>query len=724
MEYQVDLLNAPQDVSRAFMRGENTYFCSNRLTGFDAETGRGSIEWKRYARKVRMAFNQGSMPFEESGAWEFPPQYAQNPSLPFAVSFVSERVVRIQMAAKPNAQFDRDSIMLVKEPPIDASWKTTEDEKSIAYKSKHGSVAIHKDVFNIEVRDAAGTLLTKTQNILDKRSLQSGYPLPVSFVRQAGDFSRKIAMTFLLAHDEKIYGCGESFTRLNKRGQKLVLWTQDPHSVQTQDMYKPIPFYMSSRGYGVFMHTSAPVTCDFGHSYDQAATLYIGEDFLDIFIFLGDPKEILSEYTALTGRSPVPPLWTFGLWMSRITYSSETEVRSVAKKMRAEQIPCDVLHLDTGWFDEEWRCDYQFSAARFPRPQKMIADLKKAGFHISLWQLPYFTPTNAMYAEAVANGYVVLDGEGNLPTEDAVIDFSNPAAVAWYQGLLAALFDIGVDAIKADFGEGAPYYGRYASGKSGLHEHNLYPLRYNRAVAEITKEKTGGAVLWGRSAWAGSQRYPVHWGGDAENTDSAMAATLRAGLSLGLCGFSFWSHDIGGFVKSSPEELYQRWLGFGMLTSHSRCHGAPPKEPWHYSDAFAKVFKKTVEMKYQLMPYIYEQAKLSAANGFPMIRTIFFEYPADQTAWLIEDAYFFGSNMLVAPLMEENKYERDVYLPAGDWIDYQTGIHYEGEQWHAIQSGEIPCVILVKSGSEIAHIALAQSTSEMDWSTVEKKLYV
>ena len=724
MEYQVDLLNAPQDTSRAFMKGENTYFCSNRLTAFDAETGRGSIEWKRYARKVRMAFNQGSMPFEESEAWEFPPQYAANPSLPFAVSFVSERVVRLRMAAKPNAQFDRGSIMLVKEPPVDTSWKTTEDEKTVTYQNTAGSVIIHKDVFNIELRDRTGRLLTKTQNILDKRSLQSGYPLPVSFVRQAGDFSRKFAMTFLLSHDEKIYGCGESFTRLNKRGQKLVLWTQDPHSTQTQDMYKPVPFYMSSRGYGVFMHTSAPVTCDFGHSYDQAATLYIGEDFLDFFIFLGGPKEVLTEYTALTGRSPVPPLWTFGLWMSRITYGSEKEVRKVAKKMRAEKIPCDVLHLDTGWFDEEWRCDYKFSAARFPHPQKMIADLKQAGFHISLWQLPYFTPTNAMYAEAVANGYVVLDGEGNLPTEDAVIDFSNPKAVAWYQGLLATLFDIGVDAVKADFGEGAPYYGCYASGKSGLHEHNLYPLRYNRAVAEITKEKTGGAVIWGRSAWAGSQRYPVHWGGDAENTGSAMAATLRAGLSLGLCGFSFWSHDIGGFVKSSPEELYQRWLGFGMLTSHSRCHGAPPKEPWHYSSEFTKVFKKTVEMKYKLMPYIYEQAKQSAENGFPMIRTIFFEYPADQTAWLIEDAYFFGSNMLVAPLMEENQYERNVYLPAGNWIDYQTGIRYGGEKWHAITSGEIPCVILVKSGSEIAHIALAQSTGEMDWNTVEKTRYV
>ena len=722
-DYQVDILNATHDISLEFIKGENTYFCSNKVSDFDLQQGKGNIEWERNERKVRFAFNQLSMLFSQSQSWEFPAEYAENPILPFSLSFVSEKTVRIRMAANKNANFDRNSIMLVKEPPVDTSWEASENANFISYKSNSGSVIINKSIFSIEFRDKDGKLLTKTHNIAEAKGLHNCEPTPVSFVRKASDFSYKFAMTFSLSHDEKIYGCGESFTRLNKRGQKLSLWTNDAHSAQTKEMYKPVPFFLSSRGYGMFMHTSAPVTCDFGHSNDQAATLYLGEDFLDIFVFLGNPKELLSEYTALTGRSQLPPLWSFGLWMSRITYKNEKEVYEVSDRLRKEKIPCDVIHIDTGWFENDWRCDYEFSKTRFSNPEKMISDLKEKGFQVSLWQLPYFTPKNKLYSEAIEKGYVILDSEGRLPTEDAIIDFSNPEAVIWYKGLLARLFDMGIGAIKADFGEAAPAHGRYASGKSGMHEHNLYPLRYNKAVCEITKEKTGEAIIWGRSAWAGSQRYPLHWGGDAENTDNAMAATLRAGLSLGLCGFSFWSHDIGGFVKKSPEELYKRWLAFGMLTSHSRCHGVPPKEPWLYKDAFTADFRKIVEMKYKLMPYIYEQSKISAENGFPLLRTLFFEFPEDKTAWFIEDEYFFGSDILAAPLMDENKYERDVYLPSGKWIDYQTGEAYSGEKWHTIKSGEIPCIILVKSGSEIPHIKLAQSTSEMDLNTAYIKEY-
>src|SRR5207237_1492589 len=251
---------------------------------------------------------------------------------------------------------------------------------------------------------------------------------------------------------------------------------------------------------------------------------------------------------------------------------------------------------------------------------------------------------------------------GQLPFEDAVLDMSNPDAVRWYQGKLANLLKMGVGAIKVDFGEGAPLNGLYASGRTGLYEHNLYPLRYNKAVADITRETTGDNVIWARSAWAGSQRYPLHWGGDAENTNSAMAATLRGGLSFGLSGYTFWSHDVGGFVNRAPRELYRRWLPFGALTSHTRTHGAPPREPWEYDSAFVQDFRRAVEMKYRLMPYIYAQAKASAANGYPMLRTLFFEYPDDPTSWLIEDAYLFGSDLLVAPLFEEAD-RRRVSLP-------------------------------------------------------------
>jgi alpha-D-xyloside xylohydrolase len=277
---------------------------------------------------------------------------------------------------------------------------------------------------------------------------------------------------------------------------------------------------------------------------------------------------------------------------------------------------------------------------------------------------------------------------------------------------------MGVGAIKVDFGEAAPNNGIFASGRTGFYEHNYYPLRYNKAVADITRKTTGENIIWARSAWAGSQRYPIHWGGDAENTDSGMAAELRGGLSFGLSGFTFWSHDVGGFVARASDDLYRRWLAFGVLSSHTRCHGTAPKEPWEYGQAFMDDFRRTDELKYQLMPYVYAQAMDSAQHGLPMVRALFVEYPDDPGSWLVEDEYLFGSGILVAPLLEENTVARNVYLPPGNWIDYQTGVSYSGG-WRKIQAGRIPVVMLVRDGTVIPQIKPAQSTMQMDWSNLE-----
>jgi alpha-D-xyloside xylohydrolase len=723
-EYNFEILNNTVDVSKEFGKLENLHFNAMNIMDFNPETSRGTINFKRYSRKVRLAFDQVVLPFEETKAWEFPTSYPQDFECPFEISFINDNTLRIRMTARQKMMKSNEpSLMLLDTLLKDYSWKASSKEKETIYQSSKGSVTITYNPFHLEIRDSKGKLLTQSKHFNDVKSLHTADTIPFSFIRRASDMKRYIAASFSLSHDEKIFGCGESYTRLNKRGQKIALWTSGSHSGQTKEMYKPIPFFLSSEGYGMFVHSSAPITFDFGHSHDSTNTIYLGEDYLDIFIFIGNPKEILSEYTALTGRSPVPPLWTFGLWMSRITYKSEEEVREVASKLREYRIPCDVIHIDTGWFEKDWRCDYKFSKTRFPEPEKMIQDLKRQGFHICLWQLPYFTPDNELYRDAIEKGYVVFDSDGNLPTEDAIVDFSNPEAVKWYQGLLEGLLRQGVEAIKVDFGEAAPLHGIYASGKSGVQEHNLYPLRYNKAIADLTKELTGETIIWARSAWAGSQRYPIHWGGDIENTDCGMAATLRAGLSLGLCGFSFWSHDIGGFVKKSPEELYRRWLPFGMLTSHSRCHGAPPKEPWYFSESFLEDFRKAVELKYTLMPYVYAQAVDSAQNGYPMMRTLFFEFPEDQGSWFIEDEYMFGSDMLVAPLMDENSISRSVYVPQGIWIDYQTGENYEGGRFYNIQCGDIPIILLAKDGAVIPHAKLAQSTDAIEWNEVELRLY-
>ena len=440
----------------------------------------------------------------------------------------------------------------------------------------------------------------------------------------------------------------------------------------------------------------------------------------------------------------MPPLWSFGTWMSRITYFSQDDGYEIASKLRSNRIPADVIHFDTGWFGVDWQCDYKFAEDRFSNPRKMVQDLLDDGFHISLWQLTYFTQHNAFYQELIDKGLVVRNADGTMPYEDAVLDFTNPETVKWYQDHLRSLLEMGVGAIKADFGEGAPYDGFYANGRGGLYEHNLYPVRYNKAVWEVTKDvqKPDGAIIWARSAWAGSQRYPLHWGGDAANTNEAMLSTLHAGLSFGLSGFPFWSHDIGGFVKSTPEDLYRRWLPFGFLSSHTRSHGEPPTEPWLYNEEFTAYYRASAELKYKLMPYVVEQARKCTETGLPMVRAMFIEYPDDPVAWMVEDQYLFGSDILVAPIFDTPQdytvpkgesqagkpttglrhWTRKVYLPGGQWVDYQTGKVYKAG-WNDITTADLEAVILVRKGAVIPTAPVAQSTKDIDWSAVKGVKY-
>ena len=709
------------DVSQEFQKQEQVYFVGGRVANFDAATGRGGLQWDRYLRGTTLSFNKIDVTLGKGRATEFPgTEYDADPVLPFSLSFVSPRTVRLRLTTRAEMPRDAESLMLAGPVPSDGAWRVEQTAEAVTWTSAHGRVRLVKNPWHVEFYDASGRMLTRTQNAGDPGTYFT--PIPFSFVRRASDLARLTAATFELAHGEKIFGCGESFTRLDKRGQKVNAWTRDAMGAQSELMYKPVPFFLSSRGYGMFVHTSAPVTFDFGKTFDSHNAIYTGDENLDLFVFLGDPKEVLSEYTALTGRSPVPPLWSFGFWMSRITYKSEDEVREVAARLRQHRVPSDVIHLDTGWFETDWRSNFRFSPTRFRDPARMISDLRKQGFRVSLWQYTYFTPKNELYPEIVSKGYAVGNLSGTLPFEDAVLDMSHAEGVRWYQSKLAALLKMGVGAIKVDFGEGAPVNGRYASGRAGWYEHNLYPLRYNKAVADVTRETTGENIIWARSAWAGSQRYPLHWGGDAENTDSAMAAQLRGGLSFGLSGFTFWSHDVGGFVNRAPRDLYRRWLGWGVLTSHTRAHGAPPREPWEYDEALTEDFRRALGLRYALMPYILAQAKDSSARGYPVLRALFFEYPEDPTSWTVDDQYMFGSSLLVAPLLEPGEGRR-VYLPPGDWIDYQTGKAYAGARWHQIAAGQIPVVLLVRNHSAIPHVKVAQSTDDIDWKNVELRVF-
>ena len=717
------LMNQPLDMSTDFRDLSNTLFFADHLESFDAKSGEGLVNWKRGHLMPRQAFNTNGAQPRKMRMLDFPfTAYENDPNLKFKIDFVTPRTVRIRMLTTPVEPKPAASIMLAKEPGRDGSWKVTETNDKIIYSSDYGTIQINKNPWRIVLKDKAGRILSQTAALSDADSTQVKYT-PFCFVKRGSDNARRINPVFTLTADEMIFGCGESATGLNKAGQKVNLFVTDPQGPETDQMYKPIPFFMSNRGYGMFMHTSAPVTCDFGATYIGLNKMFMGDENLDLFVFFGEPKDILDEYTDLVGKPGMPPLWSFGTWMSRITYLSEKEGYDVAANIRKNKYPCDVIHFDTGWFDVDWQCDYKFSENRFQNPQQMLKDLRSQGFHVCLWQLPYFTPKNRYFSELIEKDMYVKNGNGELPYEDVVLDFSNPETVKWYQDKLAGLLNIGVSAIKVDFGEAAPLNGIYASGKSGWYEHNLYPVRYDMAVSEITKKLYNENIMWARAAWAGSQRYPLHWGGDAATTNTGLLGTLRAGLSFGLSGFSFWSHDMGGFVKSTPEDLYCRWIPFGFLTSHTRAHGAPPTEPWLYdSKRVQDVFRKSAEMKYRLMPYVYAQAKECTEKGLPMLRALFVEFPDDPGAWKVDDEYLFGSQILVAPLLESGMTGRTVYLPEGKWIDYQTEKVYEGG-WHRIEAGSLPIIMLVRDGSVLPHLKLAQSTAEMDWSKMSLKVY-
>ncbi len=740
------LMNQAKDMSRDYVDMTATYFFAEGLKDFDAARGKGKVQWGRYSLEPRQAFNTNTVVMDRLRMKDFPESgYENDPLFDFQVEFISDRAVRVRMLTSPVPPKEVGELMLSEEflaRGPQAAWTCTETENEVTYSGPNGSLTIVRRPWRLILRDASGKVLTQTWAREDDEVTQVKV-LPFGFRKSGTDNSRRLNPVFSLKAGERIYGCGESPTGLNKAGQKVNLFVTDPQGPETDEMYKPVPFWLSNRGYGVFLHTSAPVTCDFGATYVGATKLFMADEALDLFLFLGTPAQILDEYTDVVGKTPMPPTWSFGTWMSRITYFSQEDGYEIAARLRENRIPADVIHFDTGWFGVDWQCDYKFAEDRFPDPAKMIRDLKDQGFHISLWQLPYFTQHNAFYPELIEKNLVVRNADGSLPYEDACLDFTNPEAVRWYQDKLRGLLEMGVGAIKVDFGEGAPYDGFYANGRGGLYEHNLYPLRYNKAVWEVTKDVQGadGAIIWARSAWAGSQRYPLHWGGDAANTNEAMLSTLHAGLSFGLSGFPFWSHDIGGFVQSTPEDLYRRWLPFGFLSSHTRSHGAPPTEPWLYNEAFTEYYRASAEMKYALMPYILEQARRCTQTGLPMVRALFLEYPDDPTAWLVEDQYLFGSDILVAPIFDApediagvtpapdpakttglRRWTRQVYLPGGAWVDYQTGKTYKAG-WNEIATDRLEAVILVRKGAAIPTARVAQSTRDIDWSSVREVRY-
>jgi alpha-D-xyloside xylohydrolase len=496
---------------------------------------------------------------------------------------------------------------------------------------------------------------------------------------------------------ELVYGLGERFGPLVKNGQTIDIWNADG-GTSSEQAYKNIPFYLTNRGYGVFVNHPGHVSYEVGSESVERVQFSVPGESLEYYVIAGgDPKEILERYTALTGRPASVPAWSYGLWLSTsfTTNYDEATVTSFIDGMAERDLPMSVFHFDCFWMREFNWSDFAWDPRTFPDPEGMLARLHEKNLHVCVWINPYIAQRSPLFTEAKALGYLVKRTNGDVWQWDlwqagmALVDFTNPAATKWYQDKLRVLLDQGVDSFKTDFGERIPLDVEYFDGSDPARMHNFYPMLYNRAVFDLLEEVRGkgDAVLFARSATAGGQTLPVHWGGDSTSTYESMAETLRGGLSLAMSGFGFWSHDIGGFEGMPDAGVFKRWTAFGLLSSHSRLHGSDSyRVPWNFDDEAVDVTRKFTKLKLRLMPYLYGAGLLATERGIPILRPMQLEFPEDPATGYLDRQYMLGGDLLVAPVFAPDG-RVDFYLPRGVWTNYFSGEKKEGPGWFSEQHG-------------------------------------
>ena len=500
-----------------------------------------------------------------------------------------------------------------------------------------------------------------------------------------------IVAQLTLGVGELVYGLGERFTAFAKNGQTVDIWNEDGGTCSYQ-AYKNIPFYMTNQGYGVFVNHTGRVSFEVATERTSRVQFSVPGEGLEFLVIYGPtPKEVLRKYTDLMGKPALPPSWSFGLWLSTsfTTNYDEKTVNEFIDGMESRGIPLSVFHYDCFWMRGFHWCDFKWDPDVFPDPEGMLQRLHQRGLKVCTWINPYIAQASELFDEGKDNGYFLKRSNGDVWQWDmwqpgmALVDFTNPAAVEWYQSKLEAVLDQGVDSLKTDFGERIPTDVVYYDGSDPVLMHNLYTELYNKAVFELLERKRGKgeAVLFARSATAGGQQYPCHWGGDCWSDFEAMAESLRGGLSLCLSGFGFWSHDIGGFEGLPPEALYHRWVAFGLMSTHSRLHGSTSyRVPWAYGDEAVAVLRFFTRLKLGLMPYLWKQAQETSETGVPMLRAMVLEFPEDPTCAFLDRQYMLGESLLVAPVFSPDG-SVTYYLPQGTWYSLLTGESREGGTW-------------------------------------------
>ena len=536
-----------------------------------------------------------------------------------------------------------------------------------------------------------------------------------------------------LSVGELIYGLGERFTPFVKNGQTVDIWNGDG-GTSTEQSYKNIPFYLSNKGYGVFVNHPEEVSFEVGTEQVTKVEFSVPGESLDYFFINGpEMKEVLTRYTDLTGKPSLPAPWTFGLWLSTsftTNYDEET-VTSFVDGMISRGIPLRVFHFDCFWMKDFCWSDFTWDSRVFPDPVGMIKRLKEKGLKICVWINSYIGQESSMFQEGVDGGYFIKRPNGNVWQWDmwqpgmAIVDFTNPAACEWFSSKLEALLDMGVDCFKTDFGERIPTDVVYADGSDPVKMHNYYTYLYNKTVYELLERKRGKgeAVLFARSATVGGQKFPVHWGGDCWSDYESMEESLRGGLSLMMSGFGFWSHDIGGFESTSTPDVYKRWAAFGLLSSHSRLHGSTSyRVPWAYDEEAVDVVRYFTKLKASIMPYLYKTAVDTSKSGVPSMRSMVLEFTEDKTCHYLDKQYMLGDSILVAPVFNEDSIA-EYYVPQGTWTNYFTGKTVQGPKWISEKHDYLSIPFLVRENSVVA-IGATDTQADYDYADgVQLKVY-
>lgn len=515
-----------------------------------------------------------------------------------------------------------------------------------------------------------------------------------------------------LSVGEYIYGFGEKFTTFTKNGQSVEMWNSDGGTCSDQS-YKCVPFYVSSRGYGIFVNSSDKVSYEVASDTVSKVSFTVPGENLEYFLIGGENlAEVYSNYTTLTGKPALPPAFTFGLWLttSFTTDYDEKTCTSFINGMADRDIPLQVFHFDCFWMKEfEW-CNFEWDKRQFPDPSAMLKRMKDKGLSVCVWINPYIAQRSKLFDEGVRNGYFIKNPDGSVFQCDiwqpgmAIVDFTNSSACEWYATKIKALCDMGVNCFKTDFGERIPTKVKYYNNADPIKMHNYYTYLYNKTVYNVLKEYYGEnkACLFSRSATAGSQQFPVHWGGDCYAEYSSMAETIRGGLSLGMSGFGFFSHDISGFESTATPDIYKRWAAFGLFSTHSRLHGSNSyRVPWLFDEESVDVLRFFTKLKGRLMPYIYAQAIKTHKTGIPMMRAMVVDYAYDPACLTLDRQYMFGDNILVAPVLNEDGIA-EYYIPNGKWTDIITGKVFEGGKWYSHKCSYMEIPALARPNSIIA----------------------